>query len=411
MSNGVFLRGEVYWVSLDDSIGSEIKTGRPAVVVSANGLNEKLNTVIVAFLSTSSFAAPTHPSVVSPDGIRSRVLCEQIRAIDKTRLVRHDYTLTEPELIRVTGAIANTMCIPLTQTANTKYEEKIAELEAEVTILKGLYDKAIEKIIETRFEKDISRRAEVEDEPEIPVEEEIVPEVPAVEFEETPVLVDINTCSVGDLQKCGCTLSMANTLISNRPYKELDELRRVPGVTSVAYGILKVKLCCVPVIVKKPEAVEEVKVETEGEKVNINVATAKEISEKLNMPIKDAYAITGYRNKNGLFVCLEELKEVSRISEAKYERYKEYVTLGDPEPEAPKTVEAEPVEEPEVVEKVNVNTANIYELMGAGFGKSEAGRIVRWVKKYGAFKSLDELTKVDGVTGKLLRKIRDNLEV
>lgn len=55
--------------------------------------------------------------------------------------------------------------------------------------------------------------------------------------------------------------------------------------------------------------------------------------------------------------------------------------------------------------------ANIYDLMEAGFGKPEAGRIVSWVKKYGGFESLDDLTKVDGVTGKTLRKIRDNLEV
>lgn len=75
---------------------------------------------------------------------------------------------------------------------------------------------------------------------------------------------------------------------------------------------------------------------------------------------------------------------------------------------------APPVEKPKVsapVKKVNVNEANIYELMEAGFGKSEAGRIVRWVKKYGKFKNLDDLTKVDGVTGKNLRKIRDGLEV
>lgn len=63
------------------------------------------------------------------------------------------------------------------------------------------------------------------------------------------------------------------------------------------------------------------------------------------------------------------------------------------------------------VKKVNVNEATMYELMEAGFGKSEAARISRWVRKYGQFKNLDDLTKVDGVTGKTLRKIRDRLEV
>lgn len=487
MSNGVFLRGEVYWVSLDNAIGSEIKTGRPAVVVSANGLNEKLNTVIVAFLSTSSFPAPTHPSVVSPDGIRSRVLCEQIRAIDKARLVRHDYTLTEPELIRVTGAIANTMCIPLAQTANAKYEEKIAELEEEVTILKHLYDKAIDKIVEARFEKDISHRAEIVDEPEIPVEEEMVPEMPVVEFEETPVLVDINTCSVGDLQKCGCTLSMANTLISNRPYKELDELRRVPGVTSVAYGLLKVKLCCVPVKVEKQEPVAVVNPLVE--KVNINTATARELMDKLGINYNYAFLITGYRKKNGRYVDLEELREVHKLPKNFLAKHKDRLTIGEsdavaePKPELEPeeaglvdintvkatelhektgvalstcycitkyrnengpykkledvlgakqvypgtleklrgkvvfgTVAEEPQEapksaEPSEPEKVNINTASLRDLMAVGFEKRAAALIVNERKKFGRFRDVEDLSAIPEISGKILRKLRDKLEV
>jgi competence ComEA-like helix-hairpin-helix protein len=172
-----------------------------------------------------------------------------------------------------------------------------------------------------------------------------------------------------------------------------------------------------PECFSEPEVEEEPEVEAEftPEIVNINAASAQEISCKTGLSLKDAYAITGYRKKNGLFVELEELLEVSRISKPKFERIKEWCTLGESEPE--ELIE-EPTKEEEnepsveiAAEKVNVNDANIYELMRAGFGKSEAGRIVRWVKKYGSFKSLDELTKVDGVTGKLLRKIRDGLEV
>lgn len=60
---------------------------------------------------------------------------------------------------------------------------------------------------------------------------------------------------------------------------------------------------------------------------------------------------------------------------------------------------------------MNVNNANVYELMRAGLGKSEACRIVNLVKKRGEFSSIDDLTKVDGITGKVLRKVRDKLEV
>ena len=72
--------------------------------------------------------------------------------------------------------------------------------------------------------------------------------------------------------------------------------------------------------------------------------------------------------------------------------------------------ESEPEEVP-VPEKVNVNTATMYELIAVGFGKSEAARISRWVRKYGTFETLDDLTRVDGVTGKTVRKLRDKLKV
>jgi mRNA interferase MazF len=495
MANGTYLRGEVYWVSLDDSLGSEIKTGRPAVVVSANGLNEKFNTVIVAFLTTGSYPAPSHPTVVSPEGVRSRVLCEQIRAIDKSRLVRYDFTLAEPELIRITGAIANTMCIPLPQAVNTKYDEKIADLEAEITVLKRLYDKAIDKIVETRLEADVSRRMEIENEPEYPIEEEIteeVPELPVVEFYETPELVDINICSAEDLKKCGCSLSMANALISNRPYKTLDEIRGVPGITSVAYGLLKVKLCCIPVVEEEPEVVEVSQPEPEPElteKININTATARELMDKLGINYNYAFLITGYRNKNGRYVALEELKEVHKLPKVFYERYKDRLTIGEdaapveteqpPEPEEVELVDINSIkaaelhkklgvslstcycitkyrndngpykkledilnakqvypgtldklrgritfgdvteeapetkqpEQPTEEKKVNINTASLRDLMAVGFEKRAAALIVNERRKFGHFRDVEDLSEIPEISGKILRKLRDKLEV
>jgi competence ComEA-like helix-hairpin-helix protein len=144
-------------------------------------------------------------------------------------------------------------------------------------------------------------------------------------------------------------------------------------------------------------------------KMNVNTARGKDLIENLGMSRSLAYQITSYRKRNGLFVELEELLEVKAFSKKAFEKYKDYLTIEDA---VPVTEDVKPVVvETKKKEKVNVNTANIYDLMEAGFGKSEAGRIVRWVKKYGEFKNLDDLTKVDGVTGKSLRKIRDNLEV
>lgn len=73
-----------------------------------------------------------------------------------------------------------------------------------------------------------------------------------------------------------------------------------------------------------------------------------------------------------------------------------------------------PVEKPkalEPVKKVNVNQATMSELMELGFSKSAAGRIVSHVKKYGPYKKVEDLKGVDDVPAKLIRKLKDVLEV
>lgn len=70
-----------------------------------------------------------------------------------------------------------------------------------------------------------------------------------------------------------------------------------------------------------------------------------------------------------------------------------------------------PEEPPKKSKKVNVNTATIRELVQVGFGKTEAARIVLWGQNCGGFESLEDLTAVDGITGKMVRKLRDKLEI
>ena len=83
----------------------------------------------------------------------------------------------------------------------------------------------------------------------------------------------------------------------------------------------------------------------------------------------------------------------------------------DPEPEEDQEPDPEIPKKPKTPKKVNVNTATVRELMQVGFGKSEAARIVCWGQSCGGFDSLDDLTAVDGVTGKMVRKLRDKLEI
>lgn len=78
-------RGEVYWVNLDPTIGSEIRKTRPALIISPDDMNTVLPRVIVAPLTSKGQPLGCRPEVKFK-GKPSRILLDQIRTIDKQRL-------------------------------------------------------------------------------------------------------------------------------------------------------------------------------------------------------------------------------------------------------------------------------------------------------------------------------------
>lgn len=93
-------RGDVFLIDLDPTRGGEIRKTRPCVVVSPDELNLHLRTLIVAPLTTGSHAYPYRiPCRFS--GKNGHVVADQIRTIDRERLVRRLGSLAPPTLRRV----------------------------------------------------------------------------------------------------------------------------------------------------------------------------------------------------------------------------------------------------------------------------------------------------------------------
>ena len=80
-------RGDVVWVNLDPTVGREIQKRRPCVVVSLSVLNEKRLTVVVVPLSTGSTPRPPLVVAVPSAGAGSNARIDQIRAVDKSRVL------------------------------------------------------------------------------------------------------------------------------------------------------------------------------------------------------------------------------------------------------------------------------------------------------------------------------------
>jgi mRNA interferase MazF len=79
-------RGEIWWVALDPTLGSEIRKTRPCVVVSVKVLNERRRTVIVVPLSSSPKASPPILIPITCEGRFAVAVSDQIRAVAKERL-------------------------------------------------------------------------------------------------------------------------------------------------------------------------------------------------------------------------------------------------------------------------------------------------------------------------------------
>ena len=102
-------RGEVYWAKLVPIEGSEIGKTRPAVVISNNINNEFADTVTV--IPVTSSVGKVYPFEVSIPGgnggltADSRIKANQIRTIDKKRLVNFRYSLPIQFIPRVEQAL------------------------------------------------------------------------------------------------------------------------------------------------------------------------------------------------------------------------------------------------------------------------------------------------------------------
>ena len=97
-------RFDVFLVALDPTVGHEIKKTRPALVISPDEMNEHLSTIIVAPLTTKGRPYPTRiPSRFQ--GRQGQVVLDQIRTIDRTRLVRKLGRLTPSTQREVLSAL------------------------------------------------------------------------------------------------------------------------------------------------------------------------------------------------------------------------------------------------------------------------------------------------------------------
>jgi mRNA interferase MazF len=97
-------RFDVWLINLDPTIGSEIQKTRPCVVISPGEMNRKIATTIVAPMTTKGKVYPTRV-LCQFEGKEGLIVLDQIRTVDKTRLVKHLGCISEDERTLVLAAL------------------------------------------------------------------------------------------------------------------------------------------------------------------------------------------------------------------------------------------------------------------------------------------------------------------
>jgi mRNA interferase MazF len=87
MVTGLVDRFDIYLVVLDPTVGSEMQKTRPCLVVSPDEMNHHIATVIVAPMTTKGRPYPTRV-LCRFEGREGQVVLDQLRTVDKARLVR-----------------------------------------------------------------------------------------------------------------------------------------------------------------------------------------------------------------------------------------------------------------------------------------------------------------------------------
>lgn len=146
--NRVFLRGEIYYVSRGATTGCEMATGRPAIIVSNDGINKNLSTVEVVYLTTKPKPLWDEYVRVRSSGVLSTAICDQISTVDKSRIKEKIGNCTHEEMERIDLAILHSLGLnkySVAYASSDKVMARVSSIVAERDAYKEMCGRLMQK--------------------------------------------------------------------------------------------------------------------------------------------------------------------------------------------------------------------------------------------------------------------------
>jgi competence ComEA-like helix-hairpin-helix protein len=142
--------------------------------------------------------------------------------------------------------------------------------------------------------------------------------------------------------------------------------------------------------------------------VNINTANAERLKTLSGVGQATAETIIKYREENGPFLTIEDIMNVPRVSQGRFDKWKDQITVG----EATSPAAKKSLTKPAKAAKLNLNQATAEQLMELpGIGQQTASTILAFRAKKKRFTSIDDLLSIPGFGKIKLERIRPLIEV
>lgn len=147
-NNNAVKRGEIYYIAYSKCYATDPSnaTGRPAIIVSSDKLNEHAEVVEVVYLTTKEKKLmPTHAEVLCK--IPSTAMCETIYTINKDRLGEFVRTCTDEEMEAINAGILCSLGISAPTVGVEREETADTPVAVERDLYKTLYENLLNKVM------------------------------------------------------------------------------------------------------------------------------------------------------------------------------------------------------------------------------------------------------------------------
>lgn len=132
-------RGDVYFIKEGSNVGGDyvMRTGRPAVIVSSDAINENAKVVEIVFLTTAPKRHNPYHVTFHCRGKLATALCEQVTSVDIDNLEDYMCTLSEKDMGNVSKAVAASLGLYGMDSENSG--DDTTALEEKITYWKNKY--------------------------------------------------------------------------------------------------------------------------------------------------------------------------------------------------------------------------------------------------------------------------------